>query len=46
LNCFDSQKIRCGQYWIDAIIGRCRYRGYQLNTEYAEAFEVVRVSKW
>jgi N-acetylglucosamine malate deacetylase 1 len=46
LNCFDSQKIRCGQYWIDAIIGRCRYRGYQMNTEYAEAFEVVRVSKW
>ena len=46
LNCFDSQKIRCGEYWIDAIIGRCKYRGYQLNTKYAEAFEVVRVSKW
>lgn len=46
LNCFDSQKIRCGEYWIDAIIGRCQYRGYQLNTKYAEAFEVVRISKW
>jgi LmbE family N-acetylglucosaminyl deacetylase len=46
LNCFDSQKIRCGEYWIDAIIGRCKYRGYQLNSKYAEAFEVVRVSKW
>jgi LmbE family N-acetylglucosaminyl deacetylase len=46
LNCFDSQKIRCGEYWIDAILGRCKYRGYQLNTKYAEAFEVVRVSKW
>lgn len=46
LDCFDSQKIRCGPLWIDAIVGRCSYRGYQMNTKYAEAFEVIRVSKW
>ncbi len=46
LDCFDSQKIRCGHLWVDAIVGRCAYRGYQMNTKYAEAFEVIRVSKW
>jgi len=46
LDCFDSQKIRCGHLWVDAIVGRCSYRGYQMNTKYAEAFEVIRVSKW
>jgi N-acetylglucosamine malate deacetylase 1 len=46
LDCFDSQKIRCGDLWVDAIIGRCSYRGYQMNTRYAEAFEVIKVSKW
>jgi LmbE family N-acetylglucosaminyl deacetylase len=46
LDCFDSQKIRCGPLWIDAIVGRCSYRGYQMNTKYAEAFEVIKVSKW
>lgn len=46
LDCFESQKIRCGHLWIDAIIGRSAYRGYQLNTRHAEAFEVIRVSKW
>jgi len=46
LDCFDSQKIRCGHLWVDAIVGRCPYRGYQINTKYAEAFEVIKVSKW
>jgi N-acetylglucosamine malate deacetylase 1 len=46
LDCFDSQKIRCGPLWIDSIVGRCSYRGYQMNTKYAEAFEVIKVSKW
>src|SRR5919108_3746963 len=40
LECFESQKIRGGHLWIDAIIGRSAYRGYQLNTKHAEAFEV------
>lgn len=46
LECFESQQERCGPIWIDAIIGRAAYRGYQLNCKYAEAFEVIRVSKW
>ena len=46
LSCFDSQKIRCGHLWIDAIVGRCSYRGYQINTKYAEAFEIIKVTKW
>jgi LmbE family N-acetylglucosaminyl deacetylase len=46
LNCFHSQIIRCGQIWIPAVLGRCSYRGYQMNVNQAEAFEVIRVSKW
>jgi N-acetylglucosamine malate deacetylase 1 len=46
LECFDSQKIRCGPVWIDALVGRCSFRGYQMNTKYAEAFEVIKTSKW
>jgi len=46
LNCFHSQKIRSGDLWIDAVIGRCSYRGYQMNKKYAEAFEVIKVTKW
>ena len=47
LECFHSQKNnRCGNLWIDAVVGRCSYRGYQMNVKYAEAFEVVKVTKW
>jgi LmbE family N-acetylglucosaminyl deacetylase len=46
LECFESQFVRCGDIWIPAIIGRCSYRGYQINSKYAEAFEVVKVTKW
>jgi LmbE family N-acetylglucosaminyl deacetylase len=46
LNCFESQQARCGPIWIDAIVGRAAYRGYQLNCKYAEAFEIIRISKW
>jgi N-acetylglucosamine malate deacetylase 1 len=46
LECFRSQIIRCGHLWIPAVLGRCSYRGYQMNVNQAEAFEVIRVSKW
>ncbi len=46
LECFQSQMIRCGHLWIPAVTGRCSYRGYQINVNYAEAFEVIKVSKW
>jgi hypothetical protein len=32
--------------WVDAVVGRALYRGYQINAKYAEAFEVVKVQKW
>ena len=46
LNMFESQKVRGGHLWIDAVISRCAFRGYQANTNYAEAFEVIKVTKW
>jgi LmbE family N-acetylglucosaminyl deacetylase len=46
LNMFESQKIRGGHLWVDAVISRCAFRGYQANTNYAEAFEVIKVTKW
>lgn len=46
LGCFKSQSVRCGEIWIPAILGRCAYRGYQINSKYAEAFEVIKVTKW
>ena len=47
LDCFRFTKNnRCGNFWIDAMVGRCSYRGYQMNVKYAEAFEVIKVTKW
>ncbi len=46
LKCFNSQQLRCGPIWIDAISGRAAYRGYQMNCKYAESFEVIRTTKW
>ena len=46
LKCFNSQQLRCGPIWIDAISGRASYRGYQMNCKYAESFEVIRTTKW
>ena len=42
LQCFKSQIFRCGPFWIDAIDGRSKYRGYQINIKYAEAFEIIK----
>ena len=42
LKCFKSQIFRCGPLWLDAIVGRSIYRGYQINTKYAEAFEIIK----
>jgi LmbE family N-acetylglucosaminyl deacetylase len=46
LNCFDSQKIRCGDPWIGAIVGRSLFRGYQMNVKHAEVFEIIKITKW
>jgi LmbE family N-acetylglucosaminyl deacetylase len=37
-----SQVDRNGDTWMDAIRGRASFRGYQINVNYAEAFEVVK----
>ena len=46
LDCFASQKIRGGHLWINAIVGRSSYRGYQMNAKHAECFEVIKTTKW
>lgn len=38
-----SQIRRNGGWWINGINGRAMYRGYQIRTNYAEAFEVVKI---
>ncbi len=30
------------EWWLNGIKGRAMYRGYQINVNYAEAFEVIR----
>jgi N-acetylglucosamine malate deacetylase 1 len=46
LEYFESQKVRNVSRLIDAIVGRSSFRGYQMNTAYAEAFEVIKATKW
>jgi LmbE family N-acetylglucosaminyl deacetylase len=46
LLCYKSQFLRCGHYWIEAIVGRCSYRGYQINAKYAEVFEIIKTRKF
>lgn len=40
-----AHKSQMEDPWIDALEGRARYRGFQSNVKYAEAFEVVREIK-
>ncbi len=37
-----SQVRANGEFWVQGVRGRAMYRGYQVNVEYAEAFEVVK----
>jgi LmbE family N-acetylglucosaminyl deacetylase len=37
-----SQVRANGDLWVQGVRGRAMYRGYQMNVEYAEAFEVVK----
>lgn len=39
-----SQIPRNGDWWIEGIRGRAMYRGYQMRTKYAEAFEIIKIS--
>ncbi|MFH1836252.1 MAG: PIG-L family deacetylase [Methanobacteriota archaeon] len=40
-----SQIDANGDNWVYGIKGRAQYRGYQINTKFAEAFEVVKEIK-
>lgn len=39
-----SQIDRNGDWWIEGIRGRAMYRGYQIRSKYAEAFEIIKIS--
>lgn len=39
---YQSQVQKYGERWIQGIVARATYIGCQINTKYAEAFEVVR----
>ena len=38
-----SQLMRNGDWWVEGIRGRAMYRGYQIRTQYAEAFEIIKI---
>lgn len=38
-----TQLQRNGDYWVEGIRGRAMYRGYQIRTRYAEAFEIIKI---
>lgn len=37
-----SQHEANGDWWLQGVRGRAMYRGYQMNVQYAEAFEVIK----
>jgi LmbE family N-acetylglucosaminyl deacetylase len=39
-----SQIEHNGDWWMEGIRGRAMYRGYQMHSRYAEAFEVIKIS--
>jgi LmbE family N-acetylglucosaminyl deacetylase len=39
-----SQIRRNGDWWIQGINGRAMYRGYQIRSNYAEAFEIIKIN--
>lgn len=42
----ESEVSKIGkEKWIEGILGRCMYRGRQINVKYAECFEVVKEIK-
>ena len=38
-----TQMKRNGDWWLEGIRGRAMYRGYQIQTQYAEAFEIIKI---
>ncbi len=38
-----SQLERFGEDWVEAIYGRAKLRGFQINVKYSEAFQIVKL---
>ena len=38
----ESQLVANGDWWLQGVKGRAMYRGYQINVQYAEAFEIIK----
>lgn len=39
-----SQLKRNGAWWSEGVRGRAMYRGYQIHTQFAEAFEIIKIN--
>jgi len=39
-----SQMKRNGEWWLEGVRGRAMYRGYQIHTQFAEAFEIIKIN--
>ena len=44
--CHKTQVERYGPLWIDSIIGRSSFRGFQIRKPFAEVFEIAQIIKW
>lgn len=43
IKCYKSQLVKCPEYFLTSITGQMTLRGQYVKTEYAEAFELVRL---
>jgi LmbE family N-acetylglucosaminyl deacetylase len=43
LRCHASEYSKYGEEWIEGVLARARYRGYEIGRQYAEAFEALRI---
>lgn len=43
LECHKSQVDKFGHLFLDAIEARAKHRGYEIKSEYAECFEIIRM---
>jgi len=43
LKCHESEYRKYGDGWIDGVLARARYRGYEMGATFGEAFEVLRL---
>lgn len=43
LRCHATEYEKYGEDWIEGVLARARYRGYEMAMQYAEAYEVLRL---